>query len=96
MFSDVGFNYLFSGDAYMVVSGLPKRNGIRHAGEIASMSLHLLKAIQRSKIRHRPNDTLKLRIGIHSGKSTSTTRSDVNSVVYTWLYIHGDSKYIPY
>ena len=51
----------------MVVSGLPKRNGIRHAGEIASMSLHLLKAIQRSKIRHRPNDTLKLRIGIHSG-----------------------------
>ena len=51
----------------MVVSGLPKRNGIRHAGEIASMSLHLLKAIQRFKIRHRPNDTLKLRIGIHSG-----------------------------
>ena len=57
------------GDAYMVVSGLPKRNGIRHAGEIASMSLHLLSAIQRFKIRHRPNDTLKLRIGIHTGLS---------------------------
>ncbi|XP_071130761.1 guanylate cyclase 32E-like [Mytilus edulis] len=55
------------GDAYMVVSGLPKRNGINHAGEIASMSLHLLKAIKQSKIRHRPNDVLKLRIGIHSG-----------------------------
>ena len=68
------FYYLFSGDAYMVVSGLPKRNGIRHAGEIASMSLHLLKAIQRSKIRHRPNDTLKLRIGIHSGTLTITKK----------------------
>ena len=56
------------GDAYMVVSGLPSLNGIRHAGEIASMSLHLLVAIQRFKIRHRPQDVLKLRIGIHSGQ----------------------------
>ncbi|KAH3863877.1 hypothetical protein DPMN_026882, partial [Dreissena polymorpha] len=55
------------GDAYMVCSGLPKRNGINHAGEIASMSLHLLKAIKQFKIRHRPDDTIKLRIGIHSG-----------------------------
>ncbi|XP_060597382.1 receptor-type guanylate cyclase Gyc76C-like isoform X2 [Ruditapes philippinarum] len=55
------------GDAYMVCSGLPKRNGILHAGEIASMSLHLLKAIKQFKIRFRPDDTLKLRIGIHSG-----------------------------
>lgn len=55
------------GDAYMVVSGLPKRNGINHAGEIASMSLHLLKAIKQFRIRHRPDDMIKLRIGIHSG-----------------------------
>lgn len=55
------------GDAYMVVSGLPERNGIVHAGEIASMSLHLLSAIKNFKIRHRPDETLKLRIGIHSG-----------------------------
>lgn len=55
------------GDAYMVVSGLPIRNGNIHAGEIASMSLHLLEAIREFKIRHRPEDTLKLRIGIHSG-----------------------------
>ena len=56
------------GDAYMVVSGLPKRNGIQHAGEIASMSLHLLSTLKRFKIRHRPADTLRLRIGIHSGR----------------------------
>lgn len=55
------------GDAYMVVSGLPKTNGIQHAGEIASLSLHLLDSIRKFTIRHRPNDTLKLRIGIHSG-----------------------------
>lgn len=57
------------GDAYMVVSGLPIRNGDRHAGEIASMSLELLEAVKNHKIAHRPHDTLKLRIGIHTGIS---------------------------
>ena len=56
------------GDAYLVVSGLPVRNDNMHAGEIASMSLHLLEQIKSFKIRHRPNDTLKLRKGLHSGK----------------------------
>ena len=55
------------GDAYMVVSGLPNRNGIMHAGEIASMSLNLLEALNDFKIGHRENETIKLRIGIHSG-----------------------------
>ncbi|XP_059177836.1 speract receptor-like [Physella acuta] len=55
------------GDAYMVVSGLPKRNGNRHAGEIASMALHLLQELKVFKIPHRPSDQIKLRIGIHSG-----------------------------
>lgn len=55
------------GDAYLVVSGLPVRNDNLHAGEIASMSLHLLEQIKSFKIRHRPNDTMKLRIGLHSG-----------------------------
>lgn len=50
------------------VSGLPLRNGDQHAGQIASMSLELLNAVRNHKIPHRPNDTLKLRIGIHTGK----------------------------
>ncbi|XP_035208191.1 receptor-type guanylate cyclase Gyc76C-like isoform X2 [Stegodyphus dumicola] len=54
------------GDAYMVVSGLPIRNGEQHAGEISSMALDLLEAVKTFKIRHKPNQTLKLRIGIHS------------------------------
>ncbi|XP_035231048.1 atrial natriuretic peptide receptor 1-like [Stegodyphus dumicola] len=55
------------GDAYMVVSGLPVRNGDNHASEIASMSLHLLDAIKKFPIRHKIYDKLMLRIGIHSG-----------------------------
>lgn len=55
------------GDAYMVVSGLPVRNGITHAREIARLSLDLLNAVNNFKIHHRPNDPLKLRIGLHSG-----------------------------
>lgn len=55
------------GDAYMVVSGLPIRNGNRHASEIATMALHLLSSILTFKIRHLPEARLQLRIGIHSG-----------------------------
>lgn len=57
--------------SFSQVSGLPIRNEDQHAGEVASMSLHLLDAIKRFKIRHRPSDTLKLRIGLHSGKRMS-------------------------
>ncbi|XP_040276575.1 atrial natriuretic peptide receptor 2 [Bufo bufo] len=55
------------GDAYMVVSGLPVRNGKLHAREIARMSLALLDTVKTFKIRHRPNTQLHLRIGIHTG-----------------------------
>lgn len=55
------------GDAYMVVSGLPLKNDKQHAAEIATMSLHLLSMVKNFKIRHRPSEGLKLRIGIHSG-----------------------------
>ncbi|MEQ2211394.1 hypothetical protein XENOCAPTIV_029473 [Xenoophorus captivus] len=51
----------------MVVSGLPVRNGKLHAREVASMSLALLEQVKTFKIRHRPNDQLRLRIGIHTG-----------------------------
>ncbi|XP_071587149.1 atrial natriuretic peptide receptor 1-like [Heliangelus exortis] len=55
------------GDAYMVVSGVPKENGILHAGEIASMALDLLDVCKTFRIPHKPNTLLKIRAGIHSG-----------------------------
>jgi class 3 adenylate cyclase len=55
------------GDAYMVVSGLPIRNGDEHAREIARMSLELLEGIERFQIKHLPNRKVQLRIGLHSG-----------------------------
>lgn len=51
----------------MVVSGLPVRNGTLHAREIANMSLALLREVETFTIRHRPDDKLKLRIGMHTG-----------------------------
>ena len=55
------------GDAYMVVSGLPKVNAGRHIVEICNMAIDLLDQVSRFTIRHRPDETLKLRIGIHTG-----------------------------
>jgi len=92
------------GDAYMVVSGLPKPNEGRHIVEICSMALlltfkpiglwergcnaslplqslkicsmalELLDHVLRFTIRHRPDDTLKLRIGIHTGPCAAGQR----------------------
>ncbi|XP_029976849.1 atrial natriuretic peptide receptor 1-like [Salarias fasciatus] len=55
------------GDAYMVVSGLPERNGTLHGREVAGMALRLLDAVRSFPIQHRANQQLQLRIGIHSG-----------------------------
>lgn len=55
------------GDAYMVASGLPIRNGNEHSKEIAKMALDMRKAINVFKIKHLPKKILQLRIGIHTG-----------------------------
>ena len=56
------------GDAYMVVSGLPERNGVRHADQIARMSLDLLAAVDEMNLRHCCTERLSVRIGINTGK----------------------------
>jgi len=50
----------------MVASGVPVANP-RHASEIASMSLSIRERVRSFKIRHRPNQSLEIRIGINSG-----------------------------
>ena len=55
------------GDAYFVASGVPIRNGGRHAVEICQMAVELLEACKTLEIPHLPGQMLRLRIGIHSG-----------------------------
>ena len=55
------------GDAYMVTSGAPIRNGDRHAVEICNLALALLDSIENFPIPHMPDENLRMRIGVHSG-----------------------------
>ena len=55
------------GDAYIVVSGCPDRNGDQHAIAIADLGLTLLSEIIKFKIPHMPSKNILLRIGLHSG-----------------------------
>lgn len=57
------------GDAYVVVSGCPKLNGLKHTSEIASMALELLSHMVVFRVRHLPDHQLQLRIGINTGKA---------------------------
>jgi len=55
-------------DQYLVVSGVPKKNGDKHAAEICNMALDLKAAcgsVVRPDIAPR---TIKIRAGIHTGK----------------------------
>ncbi|XP_058414699.1 guanylyl cyclase C isoform X2 [Diceros bicornis minor] len=55
------------GDAYMVASGLPKRNGNRHAIDIAKMALDILSFMGTFELEHLPGLPIWIRIGVHSG-----------------------------
>ena len=56
----------------MVASGLPQRNGQRHATEIANMALDILSAVGSFRMRHMPEVSLRIRIGLHSGNSPTS------------------------
>lgn len=72
----------------MVVSGLPVRNGNLHAREIARMSLALRSAVHSFTIKHRPDDQLKLRIGMHTGKFLFNFEPNIlASYMYIQIYL---------
>ena len=58
-------------DSYMVASGLPERNGDRHAAEIANLCIDLMFITPGILIQHDVNLRLKIRIGIHTGATTA-------------------------
>ncbi|OQV23264.1 Atrial natriuretic peptide receptor 1 [Hypsibius exemplaris] len=55
------------GDAYMVSSGLPIRNGTRHSIEIASMAIQLIQSLGAFTLPSYPDTVIRVRIGINSG-----------------------------
>lgn len=55
------------GDAYMVASGLPTVYE-RHAQEMSLLALELLDSVKHYAIPHLPQQTVELRIGLHSGR----------------------------
>ena len=61
------------GDAYMVASGLPNRNGEKHIEAIADFSLELNESLKSFEIPHfghksaEKDRLLKIRIGLHTG-----------------------------
>ncbi|CAL1528631.1 unnamed protein product [Lymnaea stagnalis] len=55
------------GDAYMVSSGVPKRNGRKHVTQIATMALDLAHHANHIGITHIPDKFLSLRAGVHTG-----------------------------
>ena len=55
------------GDAYMVSSGAPTRNGDRHATEICNLAVALLEGSTHFSLPNLPGEHLQMRAGIHSG-----------------------------
>ncbi|KAK2155213.1 hypothetical protein LSH36_246g04040 [Paralvinella palmiformis] len=55
-------------DTYMIASGLPNKNGRRHAEEIASMALSINNRIKNTEPSIIHHSRLSLKMGIHSGR----------------------------
>lgn len=76
------------GDAYMVVSGLPIRNGDSHAAEIAGMALHLIAGVKQDfVVPHWPDHKIELRVGIHSGEF-KTSCMHINFILSVLVSLH--------
>src|SRR6185437_12447809 len=59
------------GDGYLIVSGIPRRNGDQHASELAELALGFMRALPNFRIAHLPNERVQLRIGIHTGPAVA-------------------------
>uniref|UniRef100_A0AC34GW29 Guanylate cyclase n=1 Tax=Panagrolaimus sp. ES5 TaxID=591445 RepID=A0AC34GW29_9BILA len=55
------------GDAYMVVSGIPIENGIRHLMHLSDVALEMMKFLQDFEVPHRKSQKIKIRLGLHTG-----------------------------
>ena len=55
-------------------AGLPNRNGSRHASEIAKLSLDLIASCGEVEMPLMPGRSLRIRVGLHSGRLEGTNR----------------------
>uniref|UniRef100_A0AC34Q670 Guanylate cyclase n=1 Tax=Panagrolaimus sp. JU765 TaxID=591449 RepID=A0AC34Q670_9BILA len=55
------------GDAYMIVSGVPKENGNSHVQHIADIALKMRTFVANFKLAHKPEEIMMVRIGFHTG-----------------------------
>ncbi|KAI6209363.1 Guanylate cyclase [Aphelenchoides besseyi] len=55
------------GDAYMIVSGVPKENGNAHVMHISEIALKMRTFVSNFKLAHKPEEVMMVRIGFHSG-----------------------------
>ncbi|CAD5234237.1 unnamed protein product [Bursaphelenchus xylophilus] len=55
------------GDAYMIVSGVPKENGNAHVYHISEIALKMRTFVSNFKLAHKPEEVMMVRIGFHSG-----------------------------
>ena len=61
----------------MVVSGVPNKTDL-HARHVAMMSLEMVKAGRDFQIPHLPEEPLKIRVGVHSGRTAPPTHTPPN------------------
>ena len=73
--------FIFFAD--MVVSGIPVATPF-HAREVANMAIDLVKACTDFKIPHMPDEPLKIRVGLHSGKYPLVF--DLSPYVLNYIY----------
>ena len=57
----------------MVAAGLPIRVGDKHVTEISDMSLSIREKVKTFRIKHLPEESLRIRIGLHSGINSFTS-----------------------
>lgn len=77
----------------MVASGVPNRNGNRHAAEMANMSLDILHCIGTFKMRHMPELKVRIRIGLHSGEQYVLPLCAVMNYVLTVMIYNSHVAY---
>uniref|UniRef100_A0A915CVH5 guanylate cyclase n=1 Tax=Ditylenchus dipsaci TaxID=166011 RepID=A0A915CVH5_9BILA len=55
------------GDAYMIVSGIPQENGIRHLMHLCDVALDIMHFLHGFEIPHRKPQRIRIRVGLHTG-----------------------------